>query len=163
MPYLLRTLRKNKFAKETQPEWVPDGEVQSDALRDLQTEGNELSVWQIGDDLSDLGRVLAAVAATRDFLSNIDYALLEVDAIRELGITLSETPGQVPDEFVSTLHRDLSHLTARKVAELAAFISSSAVLKRHSLSQIRNLLIDSIQTGFIDQSVLSESISDKLR
>lgn len=163
MPFLLRTLRKNKFVEELQPEWVPQGDLQADVLKDLQTSSNKLSVWQIDDECTNLSRVLAAVAATKNFLANIDYALVDIDVIAELGLTMSETPGEVPDEVASESHRDLVQLSAEKVTELARAISDRATLERHSKTQVRKTLIHSIDAGYIDESSLKENLAHKLR
>lgn len=117
MPLLLRTLRKNKFVRELQPAWVPADDVQADALKDLESGENQLSFWLLDDELSDLDRLLAGLAANRDQLANIDFAVIPLEMITQLGIRIEENPGDCLDPQMSLLHRDLSQLTARQAAE----------------------------------------------
>lgn len=159
---ILRTLRKNKFDVEQQPNWVPEGDLQADALFELKVEDNALSVYQISDDLSDLERVLAAIAATREHLANIDFALLDSSNLTRLGITARNTPGNVPDLVVKGLHLDLVHLTVLQLAELAIAIMQSAKLERRTMSKVRSLLLDSIERDYIDSADLKEGVREKL-
>ena len=162
MPLILRTLRKNKFVHELQPAWILQDEIQADALKDLETTDNDLSVWLIEEDLSNLDRVLAALAANRDQLANIDFALISLDVLTELGLLFQATPGVTADKEVSLLHRDLIRLTANRLASLAQAIKRYARLERRSKAQVRSLLLDSIAAGHIDPSSLKEGIASKL-
>jgi len=159
---ILRTLRKNKFVRELQPAWVPQADVQSDALKDLETLDNELSVWLVEDDLSNLARILAALAANRDQLANIDFALLDLEVITTLGLLLQPTVGLTPDRTVSLLHRDLAQVTATQLTQLAQAITTHARLERRSKSQVRAFLLDSIAAGYIEFESLKEGIATKL-
>lgn len=161
MSLILRTLRKNKFIRELQPVWVAHDDIQADALKDLETSDNDLSVWLVADDLSNLNRVLAAVAANRDQLANIDFALISEEALSQLGILLRKTPSVTPDHEVSLLHRDISQLTARQVASLAHAISKDAQLDRRSKSQIQAMLLVSITTNYIDRASLKPDVANK--
>lgn len=162
MPLLLRTLRKNKFVRELQPAWVAIDDVQADALKDLESSENQLSFWLLDDALSDLDRLLAGLAANRDQLANVDFAVIPLEMIIQLGIRIEENPGDCLDPQMSLLHRDLSQLTARQVAELAKAISLHAQLERRSKAQVRSLLLDSIAAGYLDVTAMKEGIAGKL-
>ena len=69
MPLFLRIIRKAKWYKNEQVPWLPEGELQADTLTDLSTKSNELSVWHIEDDRSNLEQVVTALAAGRDHLN----------------------------------------------------------------------------------------------
>lgn len=164
MPYLLRTLRKIKFARDEQPHWVPIGEVQADALKELKTGDNVLSVWEIDDERANFERVLTAIAGAQQHLANLDYALLDIRVVHELGIAIVESPGEVPDGSVANeWHRDLVDLTAGKVAELAKLILIHALLERRTMSNVRDMLKRGIEAGHIDPSELTEDVMKKLR
>ncbi len=45
MPLFLRKIRKAKWYKINGAAWLPAGEFQADALSDLGTKDNTLSVW----------------------------------------------------------------------------------------------------------------------
>ncbi|MCB0062240.1 MAG: hypothetical protein KDE19_09000 [Caldilineaceae bacterium] len=162
MPFLLRTLRKNKFVRELQPAWVPADDVQADALKDLESGENQLSFWLLDDGLSDLDRLLAGLAANRDQLANLDFALIPLERIIELGIRVEENAGDCLDAEMSLLHRDLAQLTASQLAALAKTISLHGQLERKSKSQVRTLLLNSVAVGYLDIETMKEGIANKL-
>jgi len=57
------------------PDWLPAGEVPAEAVQDFRADGNELSVWYVEPDRSNLDRVLTAIAANREHFEKIDYAV----------------------------------------------------------------------------------------
>lgn len=75
MAFILRKLdRKASFYL---PDWLDEDDAQADALSSLRTKDNRLSVWRIDDDRGNLRRVVAALAAGRDFLDKLDYAVID--------------------------------------------------------------------------------------
>jgi hypothetical protein len=81
VPFVLRKIRKAKWYKHQKVAWLKAGELQADAIGDLYTENNALSMWLVTDDKSNLQRVAAALAANCEYLGNLDYALLKVELI----------------------------------------------------------------------------------
>ena len=88
MPFILRTIRKSKWYKHERVPWLVEGELQADALGDLRTSDNELSVWLVEDDESNLEQVVTALAVTRQRISNVDYALFDLQFLSELNIKI---------------------------------------------------------------------------
>jgi hypothetical protein len=72
MPFILRTIRKDRWYRIEDVPWLEEGDIHADPLADLNTKANELSVWLIEDDRSNLNRVVSALAATRTHISNLD-------------------------------------------------------------------------------------------
>jgi hypothetical protein len=149
--------------------WDPLGDAPdvppADALVDLRTQSNELSVW-IVDTQPVPERLLAAIAANRDGLNKIDYVLLdEVDVIHRLGCRIEKTDGGLPDRLVSDeLHRDLKLLTARQILDLAEYIFVRRdSMQRYSEGEVRRVLVESLRSGFIDSAALNERMQDHLR
>lgn len=66
MARILRKIRKNRWYKTEEISWLPDNELQADALDDLRTKYNELSVYRIDENESNLDRVIAALATNTD-------------------------------------------------------------------------------------------------
>lgn len=101
--------------------------MQADALNDLRTSSNELSVWYIEDDESNLEHVITALAASGDTVANLDYALFDLQLITNSDIKIHQSPGITPDERVNALwHRDLIELSASKIMRLATIIFTQA-------------------------------------
>jgi hypothetical protein len=77
VPFLLRSIRKAKWHKNPDLSWLSQDELQADAMQDLRTDSNTISVWHILDDQSNKERIVAALAAARQFAVQFDYFLLE--------------------------------------------------------------------------------------
>jgi hypothetical protein len=164
MPFFLRTIRKARWYNVEGVSWLEKGDIQADPLADLNTKGNELSVWLVENDRSNLEQVVTALAATRTDISNLDYALLDVRLLPELNIKVRHTTGGTPDEKANaSWHRDLVELSAFKVVELARVILAKAERKRIPETEIRRLIIQAIASGRIEPTELQESIRDKIK
>ena len=110
----MRTTRQARWLKYPDLEWLSQDDIQSDALLDLRTEDNKLSVYKVENE-ADTERVIIALAATRENLSNLDYAVFEDSTLASTDITISQQNGETPDAEVNKLHYDLTNLTVRKL------------------------------------------------
>jgi len=97
VPFVLRKIRKAKWYKHENVPWLKVDELQADVLGDLYTENNALSVWLVTNDKSNLQRVAASLAANCEHLSNLDYALLNVELIADLNIKIVQKGGDSAD------------------------------------------------------------------
>ena len=91
MAFILRKL--DQKASFYALDWLEDDDTQADALWSLRTKGNQLSVWLIDDNKSNLKRVIAALAAGRDTLDKIDYALIDRRVLESPDIPVSKVDG----------------------------------------------------------------------
>jgi hypothetical protein len=120
MPFVLRKVRKAKWYKHENVPWLKAGELQADALGDLYTENNTLSVWLVTNDKSNLQRIAAALAGNCEYLSNLDYALLNVELIADLNIKIVQKAGDSADDTANnSWHYDLTELSAMDLLALA--------------------------------------------
>lgn len=119
MTYFLRVIRQTRWLKL---KWLPDGEIQADALVDLQTTGNALSVYKVESE-ADKERVVVGLAANRDNLANLDYAIFEDSKFTSLAITVEQREGATPDMEVNKLHYELRNLTVGLLVQLAQMVS----------------------------------------
>ncbi|MGE5443847.1 MAG: hypothetical protein ACM3SR_04500 [Ignavibacteriales bacterium] len=154
MPFFLRKIRKSKWYRHNDVPWLAEGELQADALRDLLTSSNQLSVWHIEDDRSNLERTIAALAANVTDNSNFDYALFDQQIVYEIGIKVEskKTKGASPDEEVNSWHCDLIELSASKLRELAKAIQTKAEIERIQVQDVIQLVAESISSGRIDRT-----------
>ena len=162
MPLILRAIRKNRWYTSDTISWLPEGEIQADPLGDLATGHNTLSVWQVKDDKSNLDQVITALAANRDTISNLDYALFDLDSLSPIGIRVEVNEGATPYERANHWHRDLVELTATKLVKLATVMLSNSSRERVLEKKILSLIRDAVQTGQIDKARLSQKITSKL-
>ena len=142
MTYLLRKIRKNRWTEEIA--WLPGKELQADALNDLGTKSNELSVYHIAQNQSNLDQVVAALAVNTTDPSNIDFALIEENIVSELGIKIKKSKGELADDQVNNWHSDLHELSASKLLSLAVAIKREAKIERKAPIQILNMVANSL-------------------
>ena len=102
--------------------WLPEGDLGADALLDLQTKGNKLSVWRVDDDESNRDQVITAIAANHDSSSNVDYVLLDERLFSQLGIRIEGSPGETPDEEANCQSCELVELSVYKLLYLVEAI-----------------------------------------
>lgn len=163
MAYFLRKVRKSKWYKNPDVDWLQEGELQADALVDLLTKNNKLSVWLVDGDQSNLERIAAALSITNDNLSNFDYKLIPTDIIGNLGIKVEDDLGETPDSEANHYHRNLIQLTATQVFELANLMHTQTDNKRIRDRKVEELLRHGLESQHFDISqITSEKMKQKL-
>jgi hypothetical protein len=128
MPYL-RKIRKSKWYKNENPPWLNPDEIQADALVDIGTQSNELSVYYVDDQKTCLDQVAVALALLCNYVSNLDYVLIREDDLDDARIKVRPSPnhGQTPDDIVNSQHCDIYEVSAQKLLALAAIIKNSEI------------------------------------
>lgn len=158
-----RKIRKSKWYKNSEVSWLGEHDLQGDALTDLTTQNNALSMWIVEDNSSNLNRIISAIAATNQNLSNIDYALLDFTIVEGLGVKVGVVPGATPDMQANEVwHRDFQELTARQIMGLADAIRVNGRLERFQSPKVLKLIQSAVQSGHIEKQSLSESIQKKM-
>ncbi len=159
MPLLIKLDNKRWWDK---PEWLTKGDVPAQALLDFKLENNELSVWHVESNGSNLDRVLTALAANRDFIDKIDYAVLDEKVVADWDIKLRKTPGISPDDYASKeWHRDLTELTGLKLLGLATEIVD--LIKRKQPAMVKALLATAAEEGRINKDLMKQSLAAKFK
>ncbi len=163
MSHVIRKITYSKWWKNPHVDWLANGELQADALRDIQTNDSRLSVYMSTGEIS-CDRVIAALASTTDTLSKIEYALLKVQDLEDRGFTLEESPGGTLDNGVNGVHFDIVGLTPVTLYELACFISAKVAQKRllYGKDEVGRSINASIKAGFIDKNELRPGLAAKL-
>jgi len=164
MEMLLRGIRKSKWYKNPDVPWLPENELQADALGDITTSSNALSVWLIEEDGSNIENVVSALASNRDELTNFDYAVLELDEVINSGINIKEATGETPDDNANgRWHRILVELTVPNINTLAITIQTSGQIKRVSPKNVKKWIREGLESGRIDPSRIEDKILHKVR
>jgi hypothetical protein len=143
--------------------WLQEGELPADALQDIQTDSNRLSVFLIEDGApATLERVIGALAAKRDYLAKFDYVLFSSELLAELGIEWEATPGDTLDGAVNACHRELVKLTATKLADFGTSLIRKGNVERKSDRQAGKYINDSIHATFIDVAKVPTQIVQQM-
>lgn len=162
VPLLLRAIRKSKWSTDNNILWLSAQEIQADALVDLKTSNNTLSVWYVEDDRSNLQQVITALASNRDNVANLDYALFDLKLVEDIGIKVEINEGATPYDKANRWHRDLVELSANKLIKLAEIILTKSHKERVLEKKILNLIKEAVKDGEIDRTKLKENIVKKL-
>lgn len=147
MSFVFRSIGNKHWYSGDQPdfnEWLPDGALVADVLKELRTTRGSLSVYRVDPGKEYLDRVISAYACTRNSLNDIDYVLVPLDVILERFDT-APTPGNTADDEVNESHLDIEHLSASKLLQLARLFrdhhsSMHRIRKRQVKSKIRDCL-----------------------
>ena len=166
MTLILRKIHKRLWEIDTQPGWLGSGEVQADVFtsRDLWTEDNKLSVWEIENDKSNLDQVVAAMASNCDDIANFDYVLFDEKLISKLRITIDSAEGDSLDPYANkTWHRHLIELSGIKLLKLArAMLHKRNETKRILPKKVEEKIAKSNDAGRLDLARMSGKIMARL-
>ena len=157
MPFLLRKIRKSKWENlPTRP-----GEIRADALIDLKTDNDDLSLWIIDDECSNVDLVISAlVADSYKQLEKFDYALLGAAEVQEAGFLLEKLPGNTLCGEANEFHRDIRNLTAGDILTIAAIVKKSRRERRQEW-EVGQLVDKALKDGTLD-GVRYQSLLDSL-
>lgn len=164
MALCLRKLdRKAKWADPQSDEpWLGANDLRADALRDLETEENKLSIWEVNEEIP-LPRILAALAALRDYVGKLEFIVFDSAVLDELGIVREHANGNTHDGGVNSRHIDLIQLTARKLSDFGARIRAAQKVERYLPKQVVPLIQDSVDRGYIQWNLLKPDVAEKIR
>jgi hypothetical protein len=158
MALLLRNLTSPKWSA---PEWMPSGDVPADALSDLRSSNNALSVWSVALDQADLDLALAALASNRDRLDKLDYTLLDDSILVPLSIKCVDSEANTPYVSANAAHRDLIELTVKKVARLAEEMMPLPRV-RVPEKRVKQLLVEALEKGALDRALMKPDLLNEL-
>lgn len=153
-------VRQSKWFKHPGVDWLEDGELQGNAIDDIQTQNCLLSVFRVNSE-ADRQRVAVALAATKDYLANVDYVVFEDSDLEPLGITVQQTKGHTPDETANDLHYELGNLTVRRLVRLAEIVSCGEH-KRIPKKKIGLWLQEAAREGRLNQEMIKPDIIQKI-
>jgi len=153
MPLLLRTVKHNRWFKEPAAPFLANDDIPGDCLGDMNTSQNQLSVWELAADRSNLERVVRAVAAGRDRIDHTGYIVFDSTILEAVGIEITNEPGTSPDSDANVWHRDIV-LTGNKMVALAkAILRSSEEAGQVLKTRMKQLIRDGIEQGQLPISV----------
>ena len=159
MPRFLRMVRQGRWSR---PEWLPGTltEWQGDALGDLLTQGNALSVFLV-DTAEMVDHAVAGLAAKRTTLSNFDYAVIEEATLAELMLEIQQDDGDTPHALANGLHYNMVNLTASQVHGLMTSIVPEGV-RRVPWQNVRSLLRHAYDDGVLDLALINNELAARL-
>lgn len=161
MAFVLRKVEnKRRWDKDQDLDWMPTGDVPADCLLDLRTENNLLSVWELDDSQSNLNRVIAALAAQRQNLAKLEYAVVRKSKLSFDTGKIKKSAGDSPDVKANNeWHFDVTDLSGSNLVEFAKSIWTNGEVARLSKSEVKKLVAEAVRLEWIDHKDLGENVA----
>jgi len=153
VPKLLRKSENKKWLPPEKATWLNEGDIHADPLGDLATKGNTLSLYELEDDQTNLNRVIAAIAATKDNVPHFQYTLIDRYEIESLGIKIKKTKGGTADSVVNDCHYDLIELSGYQIVSLAKMLLLKGTRTQMLKDNVKKEIIESVRQGFLDENL----------
>ncbi len=142
-----------------------DSYLCGDAISDLRTTDNKLSVWK-ADTQEDINDAIVALALNRDSVSKLSYFFLKEEDLDKMEIKISDKQAGVAaglDSQILTKHRDLIDLDYWRLGYIAEHLTELAKdennRKNCSASEVKKLL----ERYKEEHKIIPEQVKDKLK
>ncbi|MEG9198755.1 hypothetical protein [Lactococcus lactis] len=167
MSFYVRKITFSKFPKDISSYNNNIDEVCADAVSDLRTNSNDLSVWEIPTDSdNDIEEaVLALVTSSKQSsFDKIDFVIFSDEALKEQGLVLSDEVGDTAVNDLKNHHKNIANLTygsLRSVLELITNRTISGEQIRKTRTEIEEIIKKNLDR--IDQNVFrNERMKEKI-
>jgi len=134
--------------------------IQADAMTDLRTENNALSVWRIDDDRVNLEQIIVALALAPNVSqpTHIDCALFDEQFLASDEFKFEQVPGNTRCVAANNYHSHLTELSVQKLSKVAKIIKAKAERKRYSKKETIAFVSQAIDSGIISRAELPPAI-----
>lgn len=148
-------------------DWGSGDDAPADAVTDLRTEGNRLSLWLVDD--TEISRAVAALATAQGRQVPRAFGILKipqelVDGLaKELGLGIDATCGRSGDKGLNEKsHRDLTGLSGRKLTVVAARLlcglsRGEVGCSEFKRDKLKGIVRDAVKQGHLDGAKLPDS------
>lgn len=144
----------------------PNAGVCGDAITDLKTTNNELSIWLV-DNENQIDEVAAVIALERYELDKVCYVKLDKRLIENI-LTIKTTKGRckpIIDQSILDRHRDIEGLDSKLLETLSSYmlqqVQQSNFGNRDRM-KMKTIINDMIQNKQIDEKLIKENIKKDL-
>lgn len=160
MAFLVRKIARAKWPEDK----CDIMDLYGDAISDLRTTGNTLSVWRIEseDDLPTAALALSA-SSKSDKIETISLVWISEDLLREKLVPIDEhSPGDTIISDLVGLHRDLYGITYKSLGDIATILMSELIDQKHYKRFSRSVVRDSLVKAYIDNRISEEKCLPEL-
>jgi hypothetical protein len=120
--YLLRQIKYNRWLTDNEEVWVERGTAPADIAPDFAAEKNRLSLWIVDEQQTNLNRIILALVGNRSSLQHFEYVLFEDLVLEQYRIDRKQTPVDILDPEVASMHIDINVEDIDGLAQLAKAI-----------------------------------------
>lgn len=121
MAKLIRTISKKNRWSQFEVEDLKVEDIDADAITDLKTESNDLSVWRFEHE-QEYRNAIIALASKYKTLDSVYLVIIDEKEIEDKGYHLAENPGETIFDAYASMHRDITGLKSRDLNEIALIV-----------------------------------------
>ncbi len=162
MPLLLRSATLSRWVDIDDEINIED--IDADAITDLRTTKNRLSMWLISDDKKDMDNAILALATNRDGIEKMSVFFVELNEVEKC-FSIQNTPGQSPFIDVNSSHRDVCGLTHKGLGKLAGICLNSVKnsnWEEISKNRIKEMIKNAIQEKRLTRDLVKKKLQDNI-
>lgn len=166
MPFFLRAINRENWPEPEEHATVYD--LDADALNDLKTQENTMSVW-CAETEEDLRVAIVAYLASMDKwveLEAVEFIAINSKDVEDVGIKYDRVPNFTYISEYQTKHRDLIELKYDSIEKLADIVIKSINEGRDYVidkGQIRELFTEVVKAGKLHSDNIEKSRHKKLK
>ena len=166
MPYFLRAINRENWPEPEENATVYD--LDADALNDLKTQENTMSVWYAETE-DDLHTAIVAYLASMDKwveLEAVEFIAINTKDIDEVGIKYNAVPNFTYISDYKELHRDLVGLKYDSIEKIADIVIKSINEGNDYIidkGQIREMFLEVVKAGKLHSDDVEKSRHNKLK
>lgn len=121
-----------------------DAYIPADAISDLRTKDNKLSVWAV-NSVAEIDDIVVALALGRDNVSKLSLITIDDTNLPPMGISLDNEKGEAPGlcEEILSKHHNLVELDYWRIGFFADYLLTlvqADQLKTYTRNDVKNLL-----------------------
>ena len=143
----------------------PTPSICGDAMSDLRTKENRLSVWK-GDSTEDIDDAVVALALSRDKVQKLSYLILREESLAKLEIEIADDHvGKAPglEDSILSKHRDMIEMDFFHLGFLAEYMSDLAKNPNNQYTRTKKEIKDLLEKYRADKKINLDGMNQKLR
>ena len=150
MPQYVRKVDIRKWLpdRDISLDWLDTDDVEADAVSDLRTRDNTLSIFEIENETM-AKRAIATVSAGSTSHNYIGYIMFDDDFLNRLTIEIDDEKGHTNDTEVDLWHRNIINLSGKKLVQLGIALKQQDNFQFLLPDELIDILCHSIQQGFL--------------
>ncbi len=166
MPYYVRAINRENWPEPEDSATVQD--LDADALNDVKTCENSLSVWYADSDKDITDAAIAYLGSMDKWIRDdeVEFVAIDTSFIEEATIDVFETPNETYVSTYETKHRDLCGLNYRDIEAIAGIIIKAICQRKDFIltsPQIRDLFKDVVSKGLLKSESIDKGRHGKFR
>lgn len=161
MPYLVRKITRAKWQPGS---GLAETEIPADAVTvDLRTAGNTLSFWRLETPENDdeIRNIALALAAAGERVDRMDLTWIELDGIREQGVSIETSDGRTPVVSLRANHVNMIALDMQRLCKVAGLIAASLAqnqFRRFTKREILQIVSRAVENKLVSLDKLAPKV-----